>query len=407
MITQSYDLDWMISVDDHIIEPGGVWQDRVPARYREAAPRLVTEHDGSEYWIYEDARVPTGGLNAAAGLPPEEMTADGYPYSAMRPGYYDARARLADMTEAGVLASLNFPSFPRFCGQRFAHAKDKDLALLCVRAYNDWMLDEWCATDPGRFIPLAIVPVWDVKLALAELHRVHGKGVRSICFSENFAPLGLPTIHTGYWDPLLDAVNELGVVLSIHIGSSSTVHRISDDSPTMANFALGMVRPADCLMDWIFSGKFQHFAKLKIALSEGSIGWVPYVLERAEQVYRTQRHWVKKGIKNHLSPKGDTDARIDHDAIDVYRDYREHFFGCVIDDATGLRMLDVIGEDNVMVESDYPHSDSTWPNSLRITRDRFDAAGLSPDVQYKLLRGNAERLYRFTPAPPHGVGAAR
>ena len=101
------------------------------------------------------------------------------------------------MDEAGILASLNFPSVPRFCGQLFWEAKDKELALICVQAYNDWMIDEWCATDPGRLIPLAIIPLWDPKLAAAELERVHAKGVNSFCFSENFEPLGLPTIHTG------------------------------------------------------------------------------------------------------------------------------------------------------------------------------------------------------------------
>jgi len=393
------DTDWMISVDDHIIEPAGIWADRVPQRFRAVAPRIEVL-GGTEYWVYEDSRVRTAGLSAAAGRRPEDMTVDGYSYSEMPLGYYDPRARLDDMTQAGILASMSFPSYPRFCGQRFAEAQDKELALLCVRAYNDWMLEEWCGADPGRMIPLAIVPIWDVGLAVAELERVHGRGVRSICFSENFEPLGLPTIHTGYWDPLLDACNQLGVVLSIHIGSSSTVHRISNDSPTMANFALGMVRPADCLMDWIFSGKFQRFTDLKIALSEGSIGWIPYVLERAAQVHQTQRHWVKRGMKMSTSPSSDTDARIDHDAIDVYRDYRRHFYGCLIDDATGLRLLDVVGEDNVMVEADYPHSDSTWPDSMRLMRRRFADAGLSPGVQHKLLRGNAERLYQFTPAAP-------
>ena len=203
----------------------------------------------------------------------------------MRPGCYDPKARLLDMNDAGILASLNFPSFPRFCGQTFCEAKDKDLALLCVQAYNDWMIDEWCGTDPGRLIPLAIIPLWDPALAVTEMERVYAKGCRSFCFSENFEPLGLPTIHTGHWDPVFRAANDLQMVLSIHIGSSSTFHKISKDSPFMANFSLGMIRPAGCLMDWIFSGLFQRFPNIKIALSEGSIGWIPWVLERAQQVY--------------------------------------------------------------------------------------------------------------------------
>jgi predicted TIM-barrel fold metal-dependent hydrolase len=395
------DLNWITSVDDHIIEPPNVWQDRIPAKYKDVAPRVIIDDNGIEVWAYEDIRSITGGLGASAGRRPEDITPVGFPYTEMRPGCYDPKARLLDMNDAGILASLNFPSFPRFCGQVFWEAKDKDLALLCVKAYNDWMIDEWCGADPGRLIPLAIIPLWDPALAVSELQRVHEKGCRSFCFSENFEPLGLPTIHTGHWDPVLATANELQMVLSIHIGSSSTFHRISSDSPFMANFSLGMIRPAGCLMDWIFSGLFQKFPNIKIALSEGSVGWIPWVLERAQQVWTTQRFWVEKGqALGNVGPVQDYDTTIDHEKIDVYRDYREHFYGCFIDDATGLAMLDVVGEDNVMIECDYPHSDTTWPHSLKLAHERLDAAGLSPEVQFKILRGNAEKLYQFKASEP-------
>ena len=157
-------------------------------------------------------------------------------------------------------------------------------------------------------------------------------------------------------------------------------------------------------MDWIFSGLFQKFPNIKIALSEGSIGWIPWVLERAQQVYDTQRHWVKKGVAlGNVGPVQDYDMQIDTELIDIYGDYREHFYGCFIDDATGLSMIDVVGEDNIMLEVDYPHSDTTWPNSLSLAHQRLDDANLTPEVQYKILRGNAERLYQFTPSDPPKV----
>lgn len=404
MTATPIDLNWMTSVDDHIIEPPNVWVDRIPKKYHDVCPRVITEDNGSEFWVYEDHKAVTGGLGASAGRRPEDITAVGFPYSDMRAGCYDAKARLEDMNEGGVLASLNFPSVPRFCGQLFWEAKDRDLALLCVKAYNDWMVDEWCAADPGRMIPLAIIPLWDPKLAAEEMVRMHAKGVRSICFSENFEPLGLPTIHTGHWHPVLQAANDLGIVLSIHIGSSSTFHRISNDSPFMANFSLGMIRPAGCLMDWIFSGLLQKYPNIKIALSEGSIGWIPWVLERAQQVYDTQRHWVAKGVSlGNVGPVQNYDTTIDHDKIDIYGDYRKHFFGCFIDDATGLSMIDVVGEDNIMIEVDYPHSDTTWPHSLKLAHERLQAANLTDEQKYKIMRGNAERLYQFTPSAPPNI----
>ena len=133
-----------------------------------------------------------------------------------------------------------------------------------------------------------------------------------------------------------------------------------------------------------------------------SIGWIPWILERANQVLHTQRHWVSRGVQFQGSNEGAHAVNRDVDvfAIDIYRDYREHFYGCLIDDATGLGMLDVIGEDNVMIECDYPHSDSTWPNSIKLMQERLTAANLSDEVKYKILRGNAEKLYRFTPSEP-------
>jgi predicted TIM-barrel fold metal-dependent hydrolase len=399
-----YDLNWIVSVDDHIVEPPNLWQDRVPAKHMDTAPRVITDDQGREFWAYEELRQETGGLGASAGRRKEDITAVGFPYADMRPGCYDAASRLLDMNEAGILGSLNFPTFPRFCGQTFLEAKDKDLALICVKAYNDWMIDEWCAVDPGRLIPLGIIPLWSPQLAVEEMERLDAKGCHSICFSENFEPLGLPTIHTGHWDPVIQAANDMEMVFSIHIGSSSTFHKISKDSPFMANFSLGMIRPMGCLMDWIFGGFFQRFPNVKIALSEGSIGWIPWVLERAQQVWTTQRFWVAKGQSlGNVGPVQDYDRKIDANKIDVYGDYRQHFFGCFIDDATGLSMLNVVGEDNVMIETDYPHSDTSWPYSIKLAHERLDAAHLTDAQKYKILRGNAERLYRFSSSAPPDV----
>src|SRR5690349_19599970 len=104
------DLNWMVSVDDHVIEPPRLWLDRIPAKYHDVCPRVIAEDDGNEYWVYEDKKMVTGGLGAVVGRNREDFTAAGYPYSEMRPGCYDARARLEDMDEAGILASINFPS---------------------------------------------------------------------------------------------------------------------------------------------------------------------------------------------------------------------------------------------------------------------------------------------------------
>jgi predicted TIM-barrel fold metal-dependent hydrolase len=189
----------------------------------------------------------------------------------------------------------------------------------------------------------------------------------------------------------------------MHVGSSSTMASISSDAPVLANLTFGAVRAAGTMLAWVFSDYFERMPRLKIALSEGNIGWMPYFIERAEQVVDKQRHWAaRQNVKLYGGDSGSSEitlvpqARLD--TLDVRRTIREHVYGCLIEETSGLRCLDIIGEDNVMVEVDYPHSDTTWPDSIdvatRLVKD------LPPTVRRKVLRGNAERLFRYTPTEP-------
>ncbi|ROO85917.1 amidohydrolase family protein [Actinocorallia herbida] len=392
---------WFVSVDDHLIEPARLWQERVPQRLREAAPRIVREGD-AEFWVYEDRQIVTTGLNAVAGKKREEFSPEPITYDEMRPGCYDPAARVADMDQGHVLSSMLFPSFPRYCGQVFHEAKDKELALHCVRAWNDFILEEFAAAYPGRFIPMMIIPLWDPVLAAAEIERTAGLGAKSIAFSENPTKLGLPSIHTGHWDPVWRACHETGQVVSMHVGSSSNLLRTSDDMPTLAFFAYSAaVNQAGTLLDWLFSGNFQRFGNLRIALSEGSIGWIPYFLERAEQVIDKQKYWASEFDidMNAAHERGESKGAASFDLnTDIRRLFKDHVFGTFIEDQAGLRLLDIIGEDNVMLECDYPHSDSTWPDTVAQANKWL--GHLPEDVQHKITVGNAARVYDFTPADP-------
>ena len=316
----------------------------------------------------------------------------------MRPGCYDPVERAKDFDRAGVLASVCFPSVTRFCGQLFMEASDRVFGLECLKIYNDWLIEDWCAAVPGRYIPLMLIPMWDPKLAVAEMERCAAKGYTAFAFSENPHPLGLPTIHDkdGYWEPVIKAANDLELTISIHVGSSSQVPQIAPDSPFMANLTWGAIRTSGAMLSWIFSGWFQKYPNLKVALSEGEIGWMPYFLERAEQVMDKQRHWVKKGTT--FMGHGSAGNLIDLDELDIRETFHKHIFGCFIDDAHGIASIDEIGEDNIMCEVDYPHSDSTWPDCISTVKNRI--GHLPEETQYKILRGNAERIYRFTPAEP-------
>ncbi len=398
--------NWFVSVDDHLIEPARLWQERVPEKWRDEAPHIV--RDGkSEFWVYEDRQIVTTGLNAVAGKRREEFSPEPITYEDMRPGCYEPAARVADMDRGFVLSSLLFPSFPRYCGQVFHEAKDKELAQVCVRAWNDFILEEFADAYPGRFIPMMIIPLWDPSAAAKEIERTAARGAKSVAFSENPTKLGLPSIHTEYWDPMFRAAEEAGFVVSMHVGSSSNLIRTSDDMPTLAFMAYSAAaNQAGTLLDWLFSGNFEKFPGLKIALSEGSIGWIPYFLERAEQVVDKQRFWASRfDINMNAShdrgeEKGAASFSLD---TDVRRLFHDHVYGTFIDDQAGIRLLDIIGEDNVMLECDYPHSDSTWPDSVSLARKWL--SHLPDDVQYKIAVGNAARVYNFTPAEPPALTA--
>lgn len=392
----------IVSVDDHVIEPANVWQDRLPAKYKDVGPRVIQEAgnmnfvggnftyepdpDGQlcDWWVYEDKRVPQTRLSAAAGFDRDEVKVVGITYEEMRDGCYDPKARLEDMDVNHVEASLCFPSFPRFCGQTFMEADDKVLAKLCVEAYNDWMVEEWCGGTDGRLIPLCIIPLWDVELAAAEIRRNAARGVRAVCFSEIPPYLGLPSVHDadGYWEPFVRACEETQTVINMHIGSSSKMPSTSDDAPAAVGSTLTFNNAMASMSDWLFSGLLEKFPTVKVAYSEGQIGWIPYILERADKVWEDNRAWGGVGDKVPEPPS-------------TY--YYRQMYGCFFDDEVGLEMLDRVGVSNITFETDYPHSDSTWPHTKEVAEKLM--GHLPDDVIRKLVRGNAIEMLGLDLAP--------
>jgi predicted TIM-barrel fold metal-dependent hydrolase len=378
----------IVSVDDHLIEHPRVWQDRLPERFKADGPR-IREVDGKHLWHYDGMVAPTIGLNAVAGKPREAWGLDPLRYEDMIPGCYDPAARVPDMDLDGVQTALCFPSFPGFAGSTFFRAPNKELAALCVSAWNDFYIDEWCGTAPDRFIPLAIVPFWDIDLAVAEAERAIGKGARTISFPDSPVPCGLPSFHTRHWDPLWAVCQEAGVPLSLHFGSGAYVPGFSFAQNAMnpaefkipdAPFAVAIALFSSNLMwttvDLLFSGALQRFPNLQFSLAEGGIGWVPYILERSD--YTWDRHKYYQPI--------DFDTR----PSDLFR---RHFWGCFIDDEHGLANRHTIGVDRITMEIDYPHSDSNWPNSRKRAAEVL--ADIPDDEVEMIVETNARRMLRF------------
>ncbi|MCW2621198.1 MAG: amidohydrolase, partial [Frankiales bacterium] len=210
----------IVSVDDHVIEHPRVWLDRLPAKYADVAPRIERDERGADWWIYEGEQAGNFALNAVAGKPKQDFGMDPRSYDDMLVGCYDIKQRLADMDIEGVHAELCFGNMGGFAGSTFAKSKDLELANACVTAYNDFILDEWCAYAPDRQIPLVYVPYWDVPATVKEIHRTAAKGARSFTFPELPDRIGLPSWHTDHWDPVLAAAQETDMPLSIHFGSA-------------------------------------------------------------------------------------------------------------------------------------------------------------------------------------------
>lgn len=385
------------SVDDHIIEPPTMFDQHLSAEHRKLAPEYVTDDDGNGYWWWEHEQKKTYavGLNAVVGRPKEEYGMEPVNINQMRRGTMDPEARIDDMNVSGMLTSLNFPTYAGFCGGWFFQAKDKANAERVISAYNDWHIDEWCAPYPGRFIPTAILPLWDMAATLRELQRVIRKGCRSVTFASNpYTLAGLPPIHDDYWEPLWALCDDEHVVLNCHIGTGQPTAFASPQSPVAAWISSFPMAIGGDAAELLHLRALLRYPNLKFSLSEGGIGWVPYLLERTEFVARHHGPWVRCDWNG----KRPTDV------------FREHFLSCFIEDKFGCSQYDKVGEDIIAYECDYPHSDCTWPN---VAEDLWENVKDLPErVIDKITHQNVFRFYNVDPIAELGrenctVGALR
>jgi predicted TIM-barrel fold metal-dependent hydrolase len=369
----------MVSVDDHVVEPAHLFEGRLPAKYRDLAPRFITRVDGTNAWVYEGVEVGNVALNAVAGRPPEEYGIEPTALDELRPGTYDIHERVKDMDANGLLGSLCFPSFPQFCGQLFARTEDKDVALAMVRAYNDWHIDEWCGSHPGRFIPCALPAIWDPEVLAAEVRRTAAKGCHAITFSENPAKLGWPSLHSDHWDPFWTACSDEQVVVCMHIGSSSQITVTAPDAPFDVILTLTPMNIVQAATDLVWSQVLRRFPHLKFALSEGGIGWIPYFLERIDYNYQRHRAWTGQDFGDKLPSEV----------------FNEHVITCFIDDHFGVASRRYLEMDNVCWECDYPHSDSTWPTAPETFMKQMD--GVDRHDIDRMSHLNAMRHFSYDP----------
>jgi predicted TIM-barrel fold metal-dependent hydrolase len=396
-----------ISVDDHVVEPPDLWSSRLPERFRDRGPkvrrirgRLAGSSPGGflkvaetpddpdapwvDVWSYEDfeGAIPSGMMQVHNLRDIHFLNL--VTYDEIPAGCWQQEARLADMDLNSCEASLLFPTVPRFCGQTFLERSDKEVALACVRVYNDWMLDEWCAgPGRGRLLPMTLIPLWDAEMAAAEVRRCAEKGACSVAFSECPPWLGLPSIFSGYWNPLWDACEDTGTVVNMHIGSSSKFGEPrGDDVPAFVGKSMSFQNALLCMGDWLASGLLERYKTLKIVMSEGQVGWMPFVAGRFDNEWELADLWepeLHERVPN--LPSTYVEGRI---------------YGCIFDDLVGLKLRDEVGMSQIMWENDYPHGDTSFPHSKRMAEKLVGAAELTEHETWQLMRGNAIECYNLS-----------
>jgi predicted TIM-barrel fold metal-dependent hydrolase len=371
----------VISADDHIDLqwlPKDLWQRRVPREWRERAPRVVDTPDGP-YWVCgSDRWDPWGGRKGAAGAMGGRRLALERG-GVLEPGVLrptTTELRLADMDRDGIDATVMYgPIVPLLIA-------DPDLRRVCYHAYNDWLAG-FCATAPERFVGVGLIPIDDPKSAADAVRSLRQLGLRTGMFLA--ARVELP-LWDEAWEPLWEAAAETGIPLGFHLGGGLRTVQWSGPKATRAGNMGVRVACATLQMDEplaavIFSGALERHPGLRIVLAETGIGWLPYMLERLDDTYRkfldAEEYWRRQGGLALTRPPSDY--------------FRRQVWATFQTDHPGLRLLDVLGEDRVMWASDYPHADSTWPESRQAIEDNF--RHVPAGARRRILCENARVLY--------------
>jgi len=375
----------VISADDHVVEPPNAFEDRLPKKLQSRAPKVVEVKGGGEAWLFDDSLLPNIAFAAASGRPVQEWGSDPERFECVRPGAMYSKERLKDMDLDGVYASLSFPSFLcGFGGGRVQTVtKDLELALATVRAYNDWHLQEWCGADPARFIPCQIPWLHDPEVGAEEIRKNAAAGFKAVSFPERTDTHGFPSIFTEHWDPIMRACEETGTVICLHTGSAGALPDIGAGAPAQAASTVFGAYALIPTTAWLYSMIPVRFPNLKICMSEGGIGWTAALVDRLQHLER----WNKNPVMYQpFYGAGITPVEV----------LKRNFYFCALDETWAWKTRAAIGVERILVEVDYPHPDSTWPDTQHSLRRQL--VDIPDDEIQQITWRNASELFRH-PVP--------
>ena len=360
----------IIDADSHVNEPADVWLDRVPTRYRDLAPRMLDLEDGRFAWSFEAGKRQRRVTTACAGFDETRYDTEGVRWDEIRPASYDPKARLDEMELDMIQAQVIYPSLvpqPEF------FSSDRDLQLACVRAYNDWIC-EFSSFAPTRLVGMPMAAGTGTDDMLEEWRRIAERGDRGFLISGYPSGGSVPSPED---DRFWAEVEEWGYAIHIHFGFSGQVALSSPSgvgyltSAMLIDMGIGMYRP---IAELVYSGVFERFPKLKIVAVEAGIGWIPYFCHHLDDNFLRRRFRAEVRL-----------SRMPSEYV------HEHIWATFLEDPVGIRLRHEIGVDHIMWSTDYPHTNSNWPNSQRIAAYEF--RDVPAAERRMIMRDNAAGLY--------------
>jgi predicted TIM-barrel fold metal-dependent hydrolase len=336
----------LISSDSHVKMPEEAWQEYLDPEFRERAPRVERTEEG-DFRVFEGRRTPIHGLDNSAGKRPEEFSLIVRKLEEQRPGAWDPAERLKDMDIDGVDAEILFFGGPLI-------TNDRALYLNSVRGYHRWLSD-FCSHAPDRLLGMAAVPVETPELAAAEIRVAADAGLVG-----GTIPLFPPDgeYADARWDPMWRAFLDTGLPVALHTGGrrpgTPPVNLFDSASRFMTGLVMNKLTMAEAISELIFGLVMQRYPDLKFVAVEAQIGWISFVQYYMDHLWEKHRYWTQSKLA---------------DLPSTY--FRRQVFATFMEDPVGMREYPHIGVDNVMWASDYPHSETTWPNSKKLTDEWF------------------------------------
>jgi uncharacterized protein len=382
----------VIDTDTHFSEPYDLWTKRAPSKYRDMVPQVREDPaTGRLAWFVEDKTMmmPAGGASFVdqQGNKRSMMSIDitqGMHWEDIHASSYDVRARLEMMDKMGVWAQVLYPNTMGFGAGRLVQTLDRELARTIVSIYNE-AAAEFQEGSGGRCLPMAVIPFWDIEGSVLEVRRAYSLGLRGITTAGNPHLGGLPDLGDEVYNPLWEAVIEAQFPVNIHILSTNyDAHALLDAAwPSLEKRAIKPVNSVQMelsnsrfISNIVVSDVLLRYPELRFVSVESGIGWIPYVLERVDYEYRERF----EGIGEPERPP----------ALEMFR---RHIYACFWFESAGPKhLLDYLGVDNVMWESDFPHPTCLYPSPLE--RSAEVLGDLPADTLRKIMQDNAAQLYR-------------